>query len=77
MKRAFGGRLAYFIRDRFEGVWSALGLGVVLTLILQSSTASALLAASLGVQGEAGPAVKWPEGRGPSGLKRHTPGPAR
>ncbi len=57
MKRAFGGRLAYFIRDRFAGVWSALGLGVVLTLILQSSTASALLAASLGVQGEAGLAL--------------------
>lgn len=57
MKRAFGGRLAYFIRDRFEGVWSALGLGMVLTLILQSSTASALLAASLGIQGEAGLAL--------------------
>ncbi|MDC9720541.1 MAG: Na/Pi cotransporter family protein [Gammaproteobacteria bacterium] len=57
MKRAFGGRLTYFIRDRFAGVWSALGLGVMLTLILQSSTASALLAASLGVQGEAGLAL--------------------
>ncbi|MCO4837637.1 MAG: Na/Pi cotransporter family protein [Oceanospirillaceae bacterium] len=57
MKRAFGGRLAYLIRDRFAGVWSALGLGMVLTLILQSSTASALLAASLGIQGEAGLAL--------------------
>ena len=57
MKRSFGGRLTYFIRDRFAGVWSALGLGVFLTLILQSSTASALLAASLGVQGEAGLAL--------------------
>ena len=57
MKRAFGGRLTYLIRDRFAGVWSALGLGVFLTLILQSSTASALLAASLGVQGEAGLAL--------------------
>jgi phosphate:Na+ symporter len=57
MKRSFGGRLTYFIKDRFAGVWSALGLGVMLTLILQSSTASALLAASLGVQGEAGLAL--------------------
>jgi phosphate:Na+ symporter len=57
MKRAFGGRLTYFIRDRFAGVWSALGLGVMLTLVLQSSTASALLAASLGVQGPAGLAL--------------------
>ena len=57
MKRAFGGRLTYFIRDRFEGVWSALGLGVMLTLVLQSSTASALLASSLGVQGQAGLAL--------------------
>ncbi len=54
MNKAFGSRLAYLVRDRFAGVWSALGLGVTLTLILQSSTASALLAASLGVQGEAG-----------------------
>lgn len=54
MNKAFGSRLAYLVRDRFAGVWSALGLGVTMTLILQSSTASALLAASLGVQGEAG-----------------------
>lgn len=54
MNKAFGSRLAYLVRDRFAGVWSALGLGCTLTLILQSSTASALLAASLGVQGEAG-----------------------
>ncbi|MCP4791327.1 MAG: Na/Pi cotransporter family protein [Gammaproteobacteria bacterium] len=54
MNRAYGSKLAHLVRDRFAGVWSALGLGVTLTLILQSSTASALLAASLGVQGEAG-----------------------
>ena len=54
MNRAYGSKLAYLVRDKFAGVWSALGLGVTLTLILQSSTASALLAASLGVQGEAG-----------------------
>ena len=54
MNRAYGSKLAYLVRDRFAGVWSALGLGATLTLILQSSTAAALLAASLGVQGEAG-----------------------
>ena len=50
MNRAYGSKLAYLVRDRFAGVWSALGLGATLTLILQSSTAAALLAASLGVQ---------------------------
>ncbi|HCI01985.1 MAG TPA: hypothetical protein DE276_02170, partial [Oceanospirillaceae bacterium] len=30
MNRAYGSKLAYLVRDRFAGVWSALGLGATL-----------------------------------------------
>jgi len=57
MKKAYGGKLTYFVSHRFTGVLSSFWLGILITLVLQSSTAVALLSASLGVVGRSGLAM--------------------
>ena len=42
MKKAYGGKLTYFVSHRFTGVLSSFWLGILITLVLQSSTAVAL-----------------------------------